>query len=168
VDFGAWITVDGFFLNDAMTNFAYPTRDNCSANFPAGSKRPVTAMAPVVALDQDHRIWLVGGSAGAGEIVDYITQAIVELSAGRSPTAALDDGHVSTARAPYAETPGLVELEQGRAIAQLAPQLRILGHNSLKVTRLLSGAAFLVKRDGHWEGAADPRRDGTFATDLSR
>jgi len=164
VDFGAWITVDGFFLNDAMTNFAHPTAGSCAANFPAGNKRPVTAMAPVVALAHDNDIWFVGGSAGAGEIVDYITQAIIELSADVAPAAALDDGHVSTAKAPYAETPGLVELELGRAIAQLAPQLRSLGHKSIKITRLVSGAAFLVKRHGHWEGAADPRRDGTFAT----
>src|SRR5262249_60289579 len=43
VNFGSWLTVDGFFLNNAMTNFT------CAANAPAGSKRPETSMVPVIA-----------------------------------------------------------------------------------------------------------------------
>jgi gamma-glutamyltranspeptidase/glutathione hydrolase len=163
VNFGAWIVVDGFFLNDAMTNFAFPADGGCPANAPGGAKRAETAMAPVIALDKTGGAILIGGSAGAGEIVDYVAQAVSELLAGRTPPESLDDGHVSAARAPYPESAGLVELEDGRSIAQFAEPLRALGHN-VKVVPLQSGTAFLIRRQGHWDGAADPRRDGVFSS----
>jgi gamma-glutamyltranspeptidase / glutathione hydrolase len=162
INFGAWLTVAGFFLNDAMTNFAPPSSAGCSANGPAGGKRAETAMAPVMATDPNGSVVLVGGSAGAGEIVDYVAQAVLDLLDGQVPAEALDEGHVSTARAPYAGTAGLVELEQGRAVAQLAGPLAAVGHR-VRIAPLPSGTAFIVRRNGHLEGAADPRRDGLYA-----
>jgi gamma-glutamyltranspeptidase/glutathione hydrolase len=163
INFGAWLTVGGFFLNDAMTNFAEVSAIPCSANAPAGDKRPETAMAPVIATNARGSLVLTGGSAGAGEIVDYVAQAVLELLDGRMPLEALDEGHVSTARAPYPESAGMVELEQGRAIAQLAPRLAALGHR-IRIAPLQSGTAFIVRGNGHWEGAVDPRRDGSYAS----
>lgn len=162
VNFGSWLSVGGFFLNDAMTNFSSAATKHCSANAPAGGKRPETAMAPVIALDAAGSVVLIGGSAGAGEIVDYVSQAVIALMAGESPALALDSGHVSTARASYADTAGEVELEQGRAIAQLAHRLASMGHH-VRVAPMSSGMTFIVARQGGWQGAADPRRDGTFA-----
>ena len=162
VNFGSWLSVGGFFLNDAMTNFSSAALEHCSANAPASGKRPETAMAPVIALDAGGSVVLIGGSAGAGEIVDYVSQAVIALMAGESPTQALDVGHVSTARAPYADSAGEVELEQGRAVAQLAHRLASMGHH-IRIAPLSSGMSFIVARQGGWQGAADPRRDGTFA-----
>jgi gamma-glutamyltranspeptidase / glutathione hydrolase len=162
VNFGSWLTVGGFFLNDAMTNFSRTSTGDCSANTPAGGKRPATAMAPVIALDAHGSVVLIGGSAGAGEIVDYVSQAVIALSAGERPAQALDDGHVSTARAPYSDTASEVELEPGRAISQLSSPLAAMGHR-VRIAPLPSGTAFVVSRPGGWQGAADPRRDGTFA-----
>ncbi len=163
VNFGSWLTVDGYFLNNAMTNFALLADGHCSANAPGGSRRPVTAMAPIIGTDASDRVMLIGGSAGAGEIVDYVAQSVLQLLAGQSPAGVLDEGHVSTARSPYPDTAGLVELEQGRAVAQLAEPLRAIGHK-VKVGPLSSGLAFLVRRGVRWDGAADPRRDGAFAS----
>ena len=146
---------------DALTNFARPADGGCPANAPAGGKRPATAMAPVIATGPDGAVILAGGSAGAGEIVDYVAQAALELLSGRPAAEALDDGHVSTAKAAYPGSPGAVGLEQGRAVAQLARPLQALGHE-VEVVPLPSGLAFLVRRGGRWDGAADPRRDGTF------
>jgi gamma-glutamyltranspeptidase/glutathione hydrolase len=162
VNFGSWLTVGGFFLNDAMTNFSPPSTTRCSANEPAGGKRPETAMAPVIALDPRGSVVLIGGSAGAGEIVDYVSQTVIALMAGEPPAQALDDGHVSTARAPYADTAGEVELEPGRAVTQLAGRLAAMGHR-VRIAPLASGTAFIVDGRGGLQGAADPRRDGTFA-----
>jgi gamma-glutamyltranspeptidase/glutathione hydrolase len=162
VNFGSWLSVGGFFLNDAMTNFSSAALEHCSANDPAGGKRPETAMAPVIALDAGGSVVLIGGSAGAGEIVDYVSQAVIALMAGEAPAQALDAGHVSTARAPYADSAGEVELEQGRAVAQLAHRLASMGHH-VRIAPLSSGMSFIVARRRGWQGAADPRRDGTFA-----
>ena len=120
-------------------------------------------MAPVIATGATGSVVLVGGSAGAGEIVDYVAQAVLELLANRPPAETLDEGHVSAARAAYPETMGLVELELGRAVAQLAEPLASLGHK-VSIAPLQSGTAFIVRRNGHLEGAADPRRDGTYAS----
>ena len=119
-------------------------------------------MAPVIALDASNSVVLIGGSAGAGEIVDYVSQAVIALMGGEPPALALDEGHVSTARAAYANTPGEVELEPGRAIAQLGGRLAAMGHR-VRIAPLPSGTAFIIRRNGGWQGAADPRRDGTFA-----
>jgi gamma-glutamyltranspeptidase / glutathione hydrolase len=163
VNFGSWLTVGGFFLNDAMTNFSQSSDSGCSANAPAGDKRAETAMAPIMARDASASVVLVGGSAGAGEIVDYVAQAVIELLAGKAPAEVLDDGHVSTARAPYPSTAGVVELEIGRAVAQLSGPLAAMGH-SIRVVPMQSGTAFIVRRHGGWQGAVDPRRDGKYAS----
>ena len=155
INFGSWLSVQGFFLNDAMTNFT------CARNQPAPNKRPETAMAPVIVLTKSGQTLMIGGSAGGGEIVDYVAQALLELTHGVLPLKALDTGHVSSAKAPYAGSPGRVELEQGRAIASLAPRLTELGHD-VRTVPLESGLGFLVRKNGSWLGAADPRRDGTF------
>jgi gamma-glutamyltranspeptidase/glutathione hydrolase len=155
VNFGSWLTARGFFLNNAMTNFT------CANNQPAGNKRSETSMAPVIATDRASRTILVGGSAGGGEIVDYVAQAILELIRGTPPLQALDAGHVSTARSPYSDSAGLVELEEGRAVASLMDRLVSLGHK-VKVVPLESGLGFLKWQNGGWVGAADPRRDGNW------
>jgi gamma-glutamyltranspeptidase/glutathione hydrolase len=67
------------------------------------------------------------------------------------------------AKSPYADSEGVVQLEQGRAVAQLANTLRALGHE-VQVVPLQSGMAFIVREQGYWNGAADPRRDGIFAS----
>jgi gamma-glutamyltranspeptidase / glutathione hydrolase len=61
VNFGAWITTEGFILNDAMPNFARPVNGSCLANAPGGGKRAQTAMAPVIATDQSGAPVLLGG-----------------------------------------------------------------------------------------------------------
>jgi gamma-glutamyltranspeptidase/glutathione hydrolase len=162
VNFGSWLEVGGFFLNDALSNFTQPSDSPCASNDPAGNKRPETSMAPVLATNADGQIIAVGGSAGAGEIVDYVALALTQILKGKSPLEALDAGHVSTARAAYSDSLGLVELEQGRSVAKLALSLSTRGHK-IKVVPLESGLGFLVWRNGNWEGAADPRRDGDWS-----
>jgi gamma-glutamyltranspeptidase/glutathione hydrolase len=153
VNFGSWLTVRGFFLNNAMTNFT------CATNRAAANKRPETSMAPVLATDSGGRTVLAGGSAGGGEIADYVAQSILQLTHGIAPLKALDAGHVSTSRAPYSNSAGRVELEEGRAVASLSDRLRKLGHD-VRVTPLQSGLGFVKWQNGAWVGAADPRRDG--------
>lgn len=156
LNFGSRIRVDGYVLNNAMTNFGpAPERGQRIANQMAAHKRPITSMSPLVVFDEAGRPLAAGGSAGGGQIVDYIARNLIEmLWLGRSPAQALAGGHVSTALAPR------VQLEAGTPRAALAPALRELGHE-VTVDRLPSGAAFLLRRGDGWLGAADPRRDGT-------
>jgi gamma-glutamyltranspeptidase len=64
--------------------FCAARRWQLSGECPGGGKRAQTAMAPVIVTDQSGAPVLVGGSAGAGEIVDYVAQAVLELLSGTS------------------------------------------------------------------------------------
>jgi gamma-glutamyltranspeptidase/glutathione hydrolase len=155
LNFGSRLRVDGYVLNNALTNFG-PASETARplANQMAAGKRPVTSMAPLVVFDAAGQPVLAGGSAGGGQIVDYIARALIEmLWLGRSPHEALAGGHVTTALAPR------IQLEAGTAKAALAAPLRERGHDVV-VEPTLSGAGFIKRVNGGWIGAADPRRDG--------
>lgn len=156
LNFGSRVVAGGVVLNNAMTNFTdAPPPGQRLANQMAPSKRPITSMAPLIVFDAAGQPVLAGGSAGGGQIVDYIARALVQmLWLQHSPAQALAPGHVSTALAPK------VQLEQGSPREALAPALRALGHE-VEVVPLPSGAGFLQRRGAEgWVGAADPRRDG--------
>ncbi|MDP1902492.1 MAG: gamma-glutamyltransferase [Rubrivivax sp.] len=158
LNFGSWLTVGGFVLNNAMTNFApAPPPGQTCANQMAPGKRPVTSMTPTIVFDERNVPVVVGGSAGGGQIVDYVAASLIEmLAAGRSPAQALSRGHVSSAVA------GTVQLEQGTGAQALAAALQAKGHR-VSVTEMKSGLAFLKREGALWVGAADPRRDGSAA-----
>jgi len=97
---------------------------------------------------------LVGGSAGGGQIVDYVAQNLIQMLAnGLSPGESESRGHISTAVA------GALQLEQGTEAERLAAALKEKGHGVV-AARLPSGMAFVARSGGGWIGAADPRRDG--------
>lgn len=158
LNFGSRILVNGFVMNNAMTNFSAPLRPGETvANRMQPGKRPVTSMAPAIVFDREGVPVVVGGSAGGGQIVDYIAQSLIEMLAnGRTPGEALGRGHISTA------VPGKVQLERDTEAARLAPALEAKGH-AVEVTRLSSGLGFVARRGPGWIGAADPRRDGVAA-----
>ena len=155
LNFGSRLMVDGFVLNNALTNFsAAPRQGQAAPNRMQAGKRPVTSMAPTIVFDAAGKPILVGGSAGGGQLVDYISQSLVEMLANqRTPAEALARGHLSTA------LPGKLQLEQGTAAAATAAALSAKGHQ-VEILPMLSGLGFLMKREDGWIGAADPRRDG--------
>ena len=142
-------------LNNGLTNFGpAPERGHVQANQMASGKRPVTSMSPLIVFDAAGQPVVAGGSAGGGQIVDYITRSLIEmLWLGRTPAEALSAGHVTTALAPR------VQLEADTPKAALAAALKARGHDVV-VEPTFSGAGFIKRVPGGWIGAADPRRDG--------
>jgi len=159
LNFGARLMVDGFVLNNALTNFsAAPRPGERLANQMEPGKRPITSMAPAFVFDAQGRPILAGGAAGGGPIVDYVARALVEMLAnGRTPAQAVSRGHQSLS------LEGTVQLEAGTPAAALAAPLRERGH-TVQETTLLSGAAFIRLGPAGWSGGADPRRDGVAAS----
>jgi gamma-glutamyltranspeptidase/glutathione hydrolase len=155
LNFGSRLRVDGYVLNNALTNFGpAPEAGRPQPNQMAPGKRPVTSMSPVVVFDPKGQPVLAGGLAGGGQIVDYIARSLIEMMwLERSPAQVLAAGHVTTALAPRAQ------LESGPPRAALATGLRALGHEVV-VEPTVSGAGFVRRVPGGWIGAADPRRDG--------
>ena len=147
--------VHGYVLNNAMTNFTTsPKPGEIAPNKMEPRKRPVTSMVPTMVFDEAGQLVTLGGSAGGGQIVDYVSANLVRMLANQlSPFEALAQGHISTA------IPNRVQLEKGTSAAQLADALQAKGQK-VEVVTMNSGMGFL-KRDGNgWIGAADPRRDG--------
>ncbi len=155
LNFGSRIVANGAIVNNALTNFTgVPRAGQAAPNRMQAGKRPVTSMAPTIVFDRAGYPVAVGGSAGGGQIVDYIAQTLVEMLAnGRTPSEALAKGHVSTA------IRGKVQLEKDTPVASLAEALRAKGH-VVDVVAMPSGLGFLFRQGDGWIGAADPRRDG--------
>ncbi len=155
LNFGSRLMTGGFVLNNALTNFtAAPRAGQPAPNRMQAGKRPVTSMAPTIVFDQAGNPVVVGGSAGGGQIVDYIASSLVEMLAnGRTPAEALARGHVSTA------VRGKLQLEKDTPAAAQAALLKAKGHD-VDVVPMISGLGFLMRKDNGWLGAADPRRDG--------
>jgi gamma-glutamyltranspeptidase/glutathione hydrolase len=155
LNFGSRLLTQGYILNNAMTNFASnPKPGETSPNKMEPGKRPVTSMAPTMVFDDKGQLITLGGSAGGGQIVDYVSANLIRMLAlGQTPKEALSQGHISTAIAQR------VQLEKGTAAAQLAEPLQAKGHR-VEVVPMNSGMGFLKRSDEGWIGAADPRRDG--------
>ena len=78
--FGSGRMVDGFFLNNQMTDFSFSPRDaegRPAANAVAPGKRPRSSMTPVILLDRDGRFAGAFGSAGGNAILAYVAKSLV-------------------------------------------------------------------------------------------
>jgi gamma-glutamyltranspeptidase/glutathione hydrolase len=155
LNFGSRLLTQGYILNNAMTNFASnPKPGEVSPNKMEPGKRPVTSMAPTMVFDDKGQLITLGGSAGGGQIVDYVSANLIRMLAlDQTPVEALSQGHISTA------IPQRVQLEKGTVAAQLAEPLQAKGHK-VEVVPMNSGMGFLKRSANGWIGAADPRRDG--------
>lgn len=78
--FGSGRMVDGFFLNNQMTDFSFSPRDATgrpAANAVAAGKRPRSSMTPLVLLDEKRDFAGALGSAGGNAILAYVGKAMV-------------------------------------------------------------------------------------------
>ena len=78
--FGSGRMVDGFFLNNQMTDFAFSPTDaqgRPAANAVAPGKRPRSSMVPTILLTRDGRFAGAIGSAGGNAILAYVAKSLV-------------------------------------------------------------------------------------------
>jgi len=154
-EFGSHIFVDGFVLNNELTDFALaPTQfGKPVANRVQGGKRPRSSMAPSLVLGHDGKLIAVVGSAGGGRIPGYIIQAIVgALDWHMSPDQALAQGHIGSSGAR-------TNLEEGTDAAKLLPALQARGE-PVTLDMMGSGSSMILVTQTGLQGAPDPRRDG--------
>ena len=153
--FGSGIMVEGFLLNNQLTDFSFsPTKDRFPVpNRVEPGKRPRSAMSPTMVFDKDGNLELVVGSPGGSRIVSYVAQTIIGVvDFGLDIQQAINLPKI-TNRNDY------TALEKGTPIANLAPALSELGHN-VKVVDLNSGLHGIQFKSGKLIGGADPRREG--------
>ena len=152
-NFGARITVGGFYLNNVMTNFASRpvTAGKLSSNAMAPRKRPRTSIAPCIVLDATGQPFAAIGAGGGNRIIGYVSNALLRLASGmRDPQAILGCPHVLN----FA---GITEIEPplDRHTADLVAR----GHWMIP-RRLDGGAQMVVRTATGWAAGGDPRRDG--------
>jgi gamma-glutamyltranspeptidase/glutathione hydrolase len=149
--------VDGFFLNNQMTDFSFSPLDpggKPMANAVAPGKRPRSSMIPLILLDGNGRFAGAIGSAGGNAILAYV---------GKSLVAAIDWGlPMQDALA----APNLVA--RGRnfngEVTKLSVELRQALADRGVVLRPGqgedSGVHGVMIRNGQIDGGFDPRREG--------
>jgi gamma-glutamyltranspeptidase / glutathione hydrolase len=153
--FGSRIMVDGFVLNNQLTDFDFRPQANSapSANAVGPGKRPRSSMSPTIVLDGHGRVRLVIGARGGERIVGHVVKTIVGvLDWGLSVQEAIALPNV-------VGLSGRIELEQGTVLETLADGLRDSGHQ-VDIRALPSGLHGIERVDQGWRGGADPRLDG--------
>ncbi|HET6970679.1 MAG TPA: gamma-glutamyltransferase family protein, partial [Phenylobacterium sp.] len=156
--FGSGRMVDGFFLNNQLTDFSFNPQDRDgapAANAPAGGKRPRSSMAPAIVLDRQHRFVAAVGSPGGPSIIAYNLKALVGLLDWKLPIQeAVSLPNVISAGTFYAAE-----------VDKVAPDIK--AGLQAKGVKLQSG--FGAEGSGFHgvevtpeglRGAADPRREG--------
>jgi gamma-glutamyltranspeptidase/glutathione hydrolase len=159
--FGTGRMVDGFFLNNQLTDFSFSPVDEQGrpvANAVAAGKRPRSSMTPAILLTRDGRFAGAIGSAGGNAILAFVAKCLV----------AAVDWNESMQQALAA--PNLVARGpnfQGE-ITKFPPQvlagLRARGIDLKPGQGEDSGVTGVLIRNGRIDGAADPRREGVVLT----
>ena len=154
--FGSRIMINGYLLNNQLTDFSFvPTEHGKPvANCIAARKRPRSAMAPTLVFDQQGQFTMAVGSPGGSAIINYVAQTLI----------AMLDWHLDPQQAVslphYGSRNGPTELEQGRHLEALGPQLEARGH-TVALIEMTSGLSAILKTADGYMGGADPRREGT-------
>ncbi|MVU77926.1 gamma-glutamyltransferase [Nocardia sp. ET3-3] len=169
--FGSFHFVDGFILNNQLTDFSAEPLDKDGvpiANRIDPGKRPRSSMAPTLVFDHNPdgtrgRLSMVTGSPGGAVIIQFVVKTLVgvldwgmdpqqavsmiDFGAANTPTTYLGGEHPAVNAADKGDHDPLVQgLRQDGDQVSVAPQS--------------SGLSALVRDGSGWIGGADPRREG--------
>ncbi|HEV2595687.1 MAG TPA: gamma-glutamyltransferase family protein [Sphingomicrobium sp.] len=162
--FGTGRMVDGFFLNNQLTDFSFSPTDGQGqpvANAVRAGKRPRSSMVPSILLTREGHFAGAIGSAGGNAILAYVAKCLVAAVDWNEP--------MTTALA----APNLVahgpnfQGEVDKFSPAILAGLRQRGVDLKPGQGEDSGVTGVLIRGGKIDGAADPRREGVVLT-LSR
>ncbi len=152
--FGSRVMVDGFLLNNTLTDFSYSdiAKGETVANAVGPNKRPRSSMSPTIVFDKDGKVEIVVGSPGGPAIVGFVTQTLIGMiDWGLTPQQAVSIPHVVVGGQG-----AMIEPE----LAPVKDALTAMGHQ-IRIGEFPSGIhAIRVTKDGLL-GGADPRREGS-------
>jgi gamma-glutamyltranspeptidase/glutathione hydrolase len=160
--FGTGRMVDGFFLNNQLTDFSFAPKDEAGrpeANAVAPRKRPRSSMTPLILLDAQGHFAGALGSAGGSAILAYVGKSLVGAVDWGLPMqdAIALPNLVAMGPAFYGEVdkfpPGVVDALAAKGVALRPGQ----GEDS--------GIQGVIVREGRFDGGYDPRREGRAITE---
>jgi gamma-glutamyltranspeptidase/glutathione hydrolase len=159
--FGTGRMVDGFFLNNQLTDFSFSPRDEqgrAVANAVAAGKRPRSSMVPTILLTRDGRFAGAFGSAGGNAIIAFVAKSMVaSIDWKDSMPRALAEPNL-VARGPN------LQGEVDKFSPRILEGLRRRGIDLKPGQGEDSGVTAVLIRNGRIDGAADPRREGVVLT----
>jgi len=160
--FGNGRMVDGFFLNNQLTDFSFTPQEDGhpAANAVAAGKRPRSSMTPVLILDRQGRLVGAIGSPGGSSILAYVAKALVgTMDWGLSMQEAIALPNLVVRGEMVGADTDLIAPDIRDALAAAGMALK----PNATETSGLHGA---IWRDGRWDGGADPRREGVAVSEV--
>jgi gamma-glutamyltranspeptidase/glutathione hydrolase len=159
--FGSHLMVQGFLLNNQMTDFSFIPEENGQkvANHVEPGKRPRSSMAPTLIFDRQSGEFLATiGSPGGSQIIEYVAKSTLGLlDWNLDPQTAINLPNFGSRNGP-------TELERGQFSAELIQALKDKGHNVSEIDMTSGTQAIVRVRDAQGKaslaGGADPRREG--------
>ena len=160
--FGSRQMVNGFLLNNQLTDFSFTPRDAqglAVANRVQPGKRPRSSMAPTLVFDQaDGQLLMSAGSPGGALIIHYTAKTLwSRLHWGLNVQQAIDLPNFGSLNGPTL-------LEARRFPAATLEALKARGHEVREID-MTSGLQAIERVPGGYFGGADPRREGLVMGD---
>jgi gamma-glutamyltranspeptidase/glutathione hydrolase len=156
--FGTGRMVDGFFLNNQLTDFSFSPKEPDgapAANAAAPGKRPRSAMSPTIVLDRQGRFVAAIGSPGGPGIMAYDLKVLVGMLDWKLPVQqAIDLPNLIARKDVY-------DAEVGKFAPGVVEGLAARGANLIAGTGAEgSGLHGIEATPQGLRGGADPRREG--------
>jgi gamma-glutamyltranspeptidase/glutathione hydrolase len=174
--FGSFHMVDGFILNNQLTDFSAEPAGPDGAPIPnrvQPGKRPRSTMAPTLVFDQGQAgsrgpLYAVLGSPGGSVIIQFVVKTVVSmLDWGLDPQQAVSAVDFGAANSPKTNVGGehpVIDTSDNGDNDPLVQGLRKLGHQ-VDLADQSSGLSAIVREDQGLIGGADPRREGLVMGD---
>ena len=157
-EFGSQWFVDGFFLNNELTDFSFmPTDVNGQriTNQITPNARPRSAISPTMVFDAQQQLTVLTGSPGGAVIICYVARNLIALlDFNLSPEQSAASGNLCAMNATSL-------IEKNSNLTRFLPALHARGE-VIQPTELVSGIVTIQRATSKpgWLGAADPRREG--------
>lgn len=179
--FGSQRMVNGFMLNNQLTDFSFKSDDENGhpiANAVAPGKRPRSSMAPLIVFDPEGKFLFTTGSPGGNSIIAYVAKSVVGIidwdltpqEAVELPNVISRNGQVRL-ESQDLKKEETDEIDRGAGAVEfglpndVVTTLESLGHKVVRSGGEISGLHIIYRQDdGALIGGADPRREGTVGT----
>jgi len=159
--FGTGRMVDGFFLNNQLTDFSFAPTDEQGhpvANAVAPGKRPRSSMVPSILLTRDGKFAGAIGSAGGNSILAFVAKSLVASVDWNLPMPEALGAPNLVARGKNFQG------EVTKFSPEILEGLRRRGIDLQPGQGEDSGLTGVLIRDARVDGGADPRREGVVLT----
>jgi gamma-glutamyltranspeptidase/glutathione hydrolase len=153
--FGSGLMVNGYLLNNQLTDFSLQARDKglWVANRVEAGKRPRSSMAPMLVFNQQGQLQMIAGSPGGSRIINYVAQSLIAMIDWQM-------GPQQAADLPkFTHRNDVLAIEAGTPLVHLSGKLQEMGYQ-VRTGELNSGLHLIKRAGAEWQAGADPRREG--------